>query len=180
MTYGNQKDIWYQEYNGEKVVVFNDFEGQGGLGHHLRLTDAYMNRVGYKGGATALPCAVVIYTMNDPWESCFPGMSDRQRQAMERRITTHLRMWNEHPKYGQPVLLRGLLRQFAAKGTRHVLDSVTIKGEEVRVLIEEVEGEYLKGLQHCGVKKDAYGVRLAGGPVGPEGTDHVVHLHGER
>lgn len=29
VTYGNQGELWYQEYCGERCIVFNDFEGQG-------------------------------------------------------------------------------------------------------------------------------------------------------
>jgi len=46
VTYGNQGELWYQEYNGERAIVFNDFEGQGTRSFFVRRMPRLYTEIG--------------------------------------------------------------------------------------------------------------------------------------
>lgn len=76
---------WFDGYNGQAVVVFDDYDASRFQYHELlRLLDRYPLRVEVKGGYTTAKWTVVCITSVNPPQQVYPNKYDQQ---LARRIT---------------------------------------------------------------------------------------------
>lgn len=82
------RDRWFDGYEGEANVIFEEFRGQLPLGDMLMLLDKYECPVQYKGGSTEFVGTNIVFTSpTHPREWYHSVGSDKIDQLM-RRITT--------------------------------------------------------------------------------------------
>lgn len=86
---GDNSNVWFDGYNGEKILMLDDFYGWIKYGFMLNVLDGYPLRLAIKGGHTWANWDKVYITSNkrpDGWYA--QGISD----ALARRISTINRM----------------------------------------------------------------------------------------
>lgn len=84
---GSSGSIFWDNYNGEPVILIDDFHNNFKLDYMLRLLDKYPMKLNIKGGHT-WKCAKKIYiTSNIPIENWYPNCPLIHRKALQRRIT---------------------------------------------------------------------------------------------
>lgn len=89
---GSSNSIWWDNYNGEQVILIDDFHNNFKLDYMLRLLDRYPMKLNIKGGHT-WKCAKHIYiTSNIAPENWYPNCADIHRKAIKRRITNTVMM----------------------------------------------------------------------------------------
>lgn len=79
---------WWTGYNGEKVILFDDFRGTVPLHTFLKWLDGYPVQVPVHGGATFLNAEKIYITSNVPLEELYRNCDQRSRDALRRRINT--------------------------------------------------------------------------------------------
>lgn len=85
---GSSNSIWWDNYNGEQVILIDDFHNNFKLDYMLRLLDRYPMKLNIKGGHT-WKCATHIYiTSNTDPNNWYPNCNEIHRKAIKRRITT--------------------------------------------------------------------------------------------
>jgi len=95
LSRGNGKNIWWDNYNGEQIVLIDDYYGWIPLDQLLKIIDRYPHKIEYKGGMKELQSTVFIFTSNKNWEDWYPihfndqltGKRTELFQAFRRRIT---------------------------------------------------------------------------------------------
>lgn len=77
---------WWDNYNGERIILLDDFYG--GLPAHniLNLCDRYRYQVEVKGGMAYMQHAVVCFTSNAPMKDWYHNIPQDVKLALERRI----------------------------------------------------------------------------------------------
>lgn len=84
---GTSGSIWWDNYNGESVILIDDFHSNFKLDYMLRLLDRYPMKLAIKGSYT-YKCAKKIYiTSNIDVEHWYPNCHERHRKALFRRIS---------------------------------------------------------------------------------------------
>lgn len=84
---GSSGSVWWDNYNGEKVILIDDFHSNLKLDYMLRLCDKYPMKLNIKGGHT-WKCAEKIYiTSNINIDKWYPNCPDIHKRALQRRIT---------------------------------------------------------------------------------------------
>lgn len=93
-------DRWFDGYDGQKAVLFDDFDGGWfKLGYLLKLLDRYTFQVPIKGGfAWWQPDTIYITSNVDP-KLWFSSANDAQQQALQRR----LREFGEVVHFNEPL-----------------------------------------------------------------------------
>lgn len=76
---------WWDGYDGEKAVLFDDFYGQLKYSRMLQLLDGYQLMLPIKGGFTYAKYTKVYITSNKPPDEWYSGVDDTS--ALMRRIT---------------------------------------------------------------------------------------------
>jgi len=87
----NGESIWFDGYQGEKILLIDDFYGWIKYGLLLQLLDGYPMRLQTKGGNTWAQWETVYITSNKPWRKWY-SMGDKEMgtgrlEPLERRIT---------------------------------------------------------------------------------------------
>lgn len=87
--------VWFNGYNGEKMIIMDDFSDWMDYQPLLRLTDKYPYQVQSKGGMIWAEWNLVVFTSMAHWQSwyhgtLFTGMNDPR--ALERRIHGSFRL----------------------------------------------------------------------------------------
>jgi len=84
---GCKGSVWWDGYDGEKIIVLDDFDGykQIDFRYLLRLLDRYKMRLQIKGGMTWRACTHIYITTNVHPTSWYPS-SDCDDRALMRRI----------------------------------------------------------------------------------------------
>ncbi len=86
------RSMWFNGYEGEKVVLFDEFEGEMPLTSLLRILDRYALKVPTKGGYVQLVADIIIVTSNShprewyTWEG-----RENKEAALMRRFTGGIR-----------------------------------------------------------------------------------------
>lgn len=90
--YGNT-GMWWDGYNGEEVVMIEEFRGQCQLQKMLQILDPYPLRVEVKGGSVPARYKLIIVTSNTEAIDWYPdnpmkagATRDPERQALLRRL----------------------------------------------------------------------------------------------
>lgn len=83
---GSSGSLFWDGYNGQDVILIDDFHNNIKLDYMLRLLDRYPMRLQIKGGVT-YRCASKIYiTSNLTVDQWYPNCRDIHRRAIARRI----------------------------------------------------------------------------------------------
>lgn len=113
------KERWFDGYDGQNIVVFDDFEGNFPIRSILRLLDRVPLQLPFKGGFCTIEATKFFFTSNHPPETFYNEVS---HDAWMRRITEfaaeHDRVWGE-----EEVALRlaaGMCSEVAASITGHL------------------------------------------------------------
>lgn len=87
--YPKQLNKWWDGYNGEKVVIIDDFERESHLDHHLKIWADHYDFIGEtKGGSLRIRPETIIVTSNYSPDECF---KDEALAAIRRRFkVTHM------------------------------------------------------------------------------------------
>lgn len=80
---------WFDGYQGEKVVIFDEYRGQLPFGQILRLMDRYKERVERKGGSLNFAAKLLIFTCPEHPRSLYPNLEEREGKLkqLKRRFT---------------------------------------------------------------------------------------------
>lgn len=79
---------WFDGYNGQSNVLFDDFTGEGcNIGQFLQLLDRYSCTVAVKGGSANWNPRRIMFTSNKYPDEWFPSASPEQYEAFKRRIS---------------------------------------------------------------------------------------------
>ncbi|GFQ75227.1 replication-associated protein [Trichonephila clavata] len=81
---------WWDGYNNQKVVVFDEFYSWYPYGDLLRLLDRYPLKVPIKGSFCEFNSEIVYITSNQHWNTWFPNIPDKS--AFLRRMTVAIDM----------------------------------------------------------------------------------------
>lgn len=79
---------WFDNYDGQKLVIVDEFRGNVNPSTILRLIDRYPLRCPIKGGYTQWAPAMVIFTSNLEFKDIFPE-DVATKQALQRRLKIH-------------------------------------------------------------------------------------------
>jgi len=88
-VYFKDKTEWWDGYDGEKVVVWDDFYGEHKVGAMLRFLDIYRAQGQVKGGYVWLRQTYNIFTSNEPPENWYSTVFSTQldvKRAFQRRL----------------------------------------------------------------------------------------------
>jgi len=85
----DQKEGWFDRYNGQAEVIFDDFEGQFPLQLMKQLIDWYPMQLPIKGGFVPVAARTFIFTSNIDPLACYCN------PAWERRIRDFGEIWQE-------------------------------------------------------------------------------------
>jgi len=78
---------WFDGYQGEKTIIFDDFSGAIPIEHMLHMLDRYPYRAPIKGGFVNAQWSTVLLTCNDPPATWYPVASLERQAALMRRLT---------------------------------------------------------------------------------------------
>lgn len=82
---GSSKSLWFDDYNGEAVLLIDDFYGNVRYNYLLRLLDIYPLRCQSKGSFVHVNFSRIYITSNSHPEEWYPNVEDTR--ALFRRIT---------------------------------------------------------------------------------------------
>ncbi len=80
-------NIWFDGYDGERAILFDDYTGGIGLGALLRFIDRYPIRLPVKGDFVMRKCKRVYFTSNLQLVDWYPNATVEQQDALKRRFT---------------------------------------------------------------------------------------------
>lgn len=84
--YSKPDGQWFDGYEGQEAVVFDDFTGDLNLGQFLKVLDRYPMKVPVKGGFVNWIPKRIYITSNLSPEEWYPKASSAQHAAIRRRI----------------------------------------------------------------------------------------------
>lgn len=76
--------IWFDGYEGQEVMILDEFYGWIQYDLLLRLLDRYPLKLQIKGGTVECRANKFVITSNKPWKEWYPGITDLS--ALERRM----------------------------------------------------------------------------------------------
>lgn len=76
--------IWFDGYDGQSTIIFDEFYGWVQYDLLLRILDRYPLRLQIKGGFVECSATKFIFTSNKPWTDWYPNIDDKC--ALQRRI----------------------------------------------------------------------------------------------
>ncbi len=78
---------WWDGYDGEEVVIWDDFDWEGErLREFLRLFDWRPARIQKKGATCQINTTMFVFTSNETIDTWWPEASEAHRRALERRF----------------------------------------------------------------------------------------------
>ena len=83
---GSDKSIFWDGYNGEPVILIDDFHSNFRLDYMLRLLDRYPMKLNIKGSHTWKVATKIYITSNVQIDRWYPNCLDIHRKALKRRI----------------------------------------------------------------------------------------------
>lgn len=85
---GSKDSLWFDDYNGEEVLLLDDFYGNVRLSFMLQLLDRYPMRVQCKGGFVNVNFKTIYITSNSHPDTWYQNIdNDKVKEALRRRIT---------------------------------------------------------------------------------------------
>lgn len=117
---GSDGSLWWDGYNGQDVILIDDFNNDIKLGYMLQLLDRYPMRLQVKGGTT-YRCATKIYiTTNLELHQWYPNCQSRHSEAIRRRIHNVINLKKSQYQHDQRIQHNMLSSQ-----TTYMSDSTT-------------------------------------------------------
>lgn len=86
----NNGNVWWDGYNGQEVIIIDDFYGWIKFSELLKLADAYPYRIQNKGGSTEFLGQRIYLTSNVHWKDWYKNHFEKipeHEGALRRRIT---------------------------------------------------------------------------------------------
>lgn len=114
-----QSKLWFDGYDGQKIIIFDDFEGKCAVEDYLHLCDFNADTMKFevKGGKTRLLHSVVIFTSNSPVNKWFEREPEKMAAA-QRRVTFRKNYFESvDPKVATDQILRSINRRDNAEST---------------------------------------------------------------
>lgn len=97
------RSLWFDGYQGEEVILLDEFSGQMALDSLLRLLDEHPCQVPVKGGYVALRNSVFVITSNSHWTAWYDfSKRPEKRAALERRIEQEVKFEELHGGHRLP------------------------------------------------------------------------------
>ena len=95
------KGKWWDGYEGQDVVVIDEFYGWFEWDYLLRLTDRYPLILEGKAisGGFQFTSKIIIFTSNKHWNNWYPNIQDRS--PLERRFEC---IWFKHTMDEEPIV----------------------------------------------------------------------------
>lgn len=84
---GSDKSLFWDGYNGEPVILIDDFNNNFKIDYMLRLLDRYPMKLNIKGSYTWKVAKRIYITSNIAVKDWYPYDSDHHRQGLLRRIS---------------------------------------------------------------------------------------------
>lgn len=84
---GSTGSVFWNGYEGESIILIDDFHSNLKLDYMLRLLDIYPMRLNTKGGYTYRTAKKIFITSNIEIDNWYPNCHSRHREAIKRRIT---------------------------------------------------------------------------------------------
>jgi len=98
-VWGPEQEKWFDGYEGQKDVIFEEFRGQFPFGHLLRLLDRYDCKVQYKGGLIEFVGTNIVITSPVHPREWYPNLSsdEGKMDQLLRRISkiVHVKMLSQ-------------------------------------------------------------------------------------
>ncbi len=85
-AYWQNRQQWWCGYEGQNVVVLDDYDGWLPIATFLRLLDRYPMMVETKGGQAAFTAKTIVITTNQPICEWYPKAREERQFAIKRRI----------------------------------------------------------------------------------------------
>lgn len=86
---GSSGSVFWDSYDGEPIILIDDFHSNLKFDYLLRLLDRYPMKLNIKGGYTWRVAKKIYITSNIPPERWYPNISNIElRNALMRRLTT--------------------------------------------------------------------------------------------
>lgn len=85
-AYWKPQGDWWDGYEGQAVVVLDDYYGDQPYAQLLRVLDRYPLRLPVKGGFVPAAFTTVVITSNARLDDQYPGITGTKREALYRRI----------------------------------------------------------------------------------------------
>lgn len=83
---------WWDGYQGQKHVIFDEFDGQIPITSLLTILDCNEVKLQVKGGMVNLLAHEFWFTSNKPYTAWYPNCTQDQQEALKRRITHECHM----------------------------------------------------------------------------------------
>lgn len=83
---------WWDGYEGQDTIIFDDFYGQIRHGEMLRWLDGYAVQIPVKGGFTGAHWTTVYITSNTCPDDWYKGVPEDSKAALNRRFTEIIHM----------------------------------------------------------------------------------------
>lgn len=102
---GKDGQVWYDGYDGQKTILFDDFYGWISWVELLRITDRYAYRLRVKGGY--LPCMAnrIIFTSNTHPDNWY-NYSDRMVKAAFQRRVNYVFEFKDMRCFGTRIVIK--------------------------------------------------------------------------
>lgn len=102
--------LWFDGYEGQKTIIFDEFKGQIPLTTLLQIIDIYAISLEVKGAHVKVNAPTVIFTSNFPPDQWYDWTGRREhREAMWRRFTAGVWEMLKEEVSGEKVFLGGFL-----------------------------------------------------------------------
>ena len=85
-TYRKDQGTWWQHYNREEIIIFNEYDASYSYQHFKLLIDGDRFICDIKGTSAIAPVRVVILCTNKPLETWYPRVPEGERAAVFSRI----------------------------------------------------------------------------------------------
>ena len=85
-TYQKNQSMWWQHYNMEEIVIFNEYDARFSYQSFKLLIDGDRYILDIKGTSTVAPIRLVLLCSNKPLETWYPNLPDNERAAVFSRI----------------------------------------------------------------------------------------------
>jgi len=88
---------WWQDYDGEDVIIIDEFANNMQFHYALRLLDEWGLKVESKGGSTTIYARTIVITSMESPTEWWPGIT-KNRKALYRRISRCYRFRGDYPE----------------------------------------------------------------------------------
>ena len=93
-----QGGIWWDNYHGEQVILFDDYRGETRFAEMLRICHEHKYKGNVKGSQASINATIIVITSNEPW-TMWEKWKGHDKSPWERRVTDWLEFkWIPDPE----------------------------------------------------------------------------------